>query len=219
MHRTGFGTLFEVALALGADLPHRGCMVADVIRATDLALGGTPAPPSEGAARDGRRSGDLVTARVLEDARAAGRAAETVPLAMSACCEATDDVEAAGRRIKPIRATIGRNGDGPLLASPSSRTTCPMSSTAYIRTWCTPRTPPTISPRRPRALHAGSVRGMFPQDVGSYDPPTDLIEAVGASVLPALRRKRRTHDGHEHAAQGLRPQPLRPVALRGVRRR
>jgi 5,10-methylenetetrahydromethanopterin reductase len=27
---------------------------------------------------------------------------------------------------------------------------------------------------------------VFLQHVGSYDPPTELIEAVGTSVLPAL---------------------------------
>ncbi|WP_018533479.1 MULTISPECIES: hypothetical protein [unclassified Streptomyces] len=40
--------------------------------------------------------------------------------------------------------------------------------------------------RRLRALRADGVSGVFLQHVGSYDPPTDLIEAVGASVLPAL---------------------------------
>jgi 5,10-methylenetetrahydromethanopterin reductase len=30
------------------------------------------------------------------------------------------------------------------------------------------------------------VQGVFLQHVGSYAQPTDLIESVGASVLPAL---------------------------------
>ncbi|MCL3999009.1 hypothetical protein [Streptomyces lavenduligriseus] len=37
-----------------------------------------------------------------------------------------------------------------------------------------------------RAPHASDVSGVLLQHVGSYDPPTDLIEAVGSSVLPAL---------------------------------
>ncbi|MFD8276964.1 LLM class flavin-dependent oxidoreductase [Streptomyces flaveolus] len=40
--------------------------------------------------------------------------------------------------------------------------------------------------RRLRALHADDVDGVFLQHVGSYAPPIDLIESVGASVLPAL---------------------------------
>ncbi|CAL9285323.1 hypothetical protein [Streptomyces sp. SudanB182_2057] len=40
--------------------------------------------------------------------------------------------------------------------------------------------------RRLRALHADGVDGVFLQHVGSYAPPTGLIESVGASVLPAL---------------------------------
>ncbi|MER7202396.1 5,10-methylene tetrahydromethanopterin reductase [Streptomyces sp. CB01635] len=39
---------------------------------------------------------------------------------------------------------------------------------------------------RLRALCADGVSGVFLQHVGSYDPPTELIETVGASVLPAL---------------------------------
>jgi len=36
------------------------------------------------------------------------------------------------------------------------------------------------------ALHDAGVSGVFLQHVGSYDPPTELIEAVGSEVLPAL---------------------------------
>jgi len=39
---------------------------------------------------------------------------------------------------------------------------------------------------RLRALHAQGVTGVFLQHVGSYAPPTGLIEAVGSAVLPAL---------------------------------
>ncbi|GAA2308679.1 hypothetical protein [Streptomyces violaceusniger] len=37
------------------------------------------------------------------------------------------------------------------------------------------------------ALHADGVTDVFLQHVGSYDPPTELIESVGSAVLPVLR--------------------------------
>ena len=42
--------------------------------------------------------------------------------------------------------------------------------------------------QRLRTLRDLGVTDVFLQHVGSYDLPTDLIETVGASVLPALRR-------------------------------
>jgi 5,10-methylenetetrahydromethanopterin reductase len=36
------------------------------------------------------------------------------------------------------------------------------------------------------ALHDAGVSGAFLQHVGSYDPPTELIEAVGSAVLPEI---------------------------------
>ncbi|WAP54746.1 LLM class flavin-dependent oxidoreductase [Streptomyces sp. S465] len=55
-------------------------------------------------------------ARVREGAEAAGRAAEAVPLTVSAFCAVTDDVEADARRLKPICASIAQNGGAPFLA-------------------------------------------------------------------------------------------------------
>ncbi|WNF01863.1 hypothetical protein PS467_00375 [Streptomyces luomodiensis] len=40
---------------------------------------------------------------------------------------------------------------------------------------------------RLRELHATGVTGVFLQHVGSYDLPTELIESVGSTVLPAMR--------------------------------
>ncbi|WP_329353749.1 hypothetical protein OG226_05440 [Streptomyces sp. NBC_01261] len=42
--------------------------------------------------------------------------------------------------------------------------------------------------QRLRTLRELGVTDVFLQHVGSYDLPTDLIETVGASVLPDLRR-------------------------------
>jgi 5,10-methylenetetrahydromethanopterin reductase len=40
---------------------------------------------------------------------------------------------------------------------------------------------------RLQVLRASGVTDVFLQHVGSYDAPTELIETVGSSVLPALR--------------------------------
>ena len=154
------------------------------------------------------------TARVREGERAAGRAEGSVPLTVSAYCEVTDDVEAAARRVKPICATIAHNGGAPFLALAGIDVTVPdviegvYPDLAHAEDWdaavkvasawvddaaalrfaeefCLFGTADDIA-RRLRALHADGVRGVFLQHVGSYDPPTDLIESVGASVLPAL---------------------------------
>ncbi|WP_018533616.1 MULTISPECIES: LLM class flavin-dependent oxidoreductase [unclassified Streptomyces] len=55
------------------------------------------------------------TTLVREGAQAAGRAAKTLPLTVSAYCEVTDDIEAAARRIKPVCASIAQNGGAPFL--------------------------------------------------------------------------------------------------------
>ncbi|MFD6288336.1 LLM class flavin-dependent oxidoreductase [Streptomyces sp. NPDC060205] len=152
--------------------------------------------------------------RVREGARAAGRVAEAVPLTVSAYCEVTDDIEAAARRIKPICATIARNGGAPFLALAGIEVDVPdvvdgvypdlvhaedwdtavrvasawvddAAALRFAEEFCLFGTADEIA-RRLRALHADGVRGVFLQHVGSYDPPLDLIEAVGASVLPAL---------------------------------
>ncbi|MEU6676732.1 LLM class flavin-dependent oxidoreductase [Streptomyces sp. NPDC046925] len=154
------------------------------------------------------------TARVREGAEAAGRAAQAVPLTVSAYCEVTDDIKAAARRIKPICAAIARNGGAPFLALAGIEVTVPdvvddvypdlvhaedwdaavrvasawvddAAALRFAEEFCLFGTADEIA-RRLRALHADGVSGVFLQHVGSYDPPTDLIEAVGASVLPAL---------------------------------
>ncbi|GAA2333478.1 LLM class flavin-dependent oxidoreductase [Streptomyces kunmingensis] len=154
------------------------------------------------------------TARVREGERAAGRAAASVPLTVSAYCEVTDDIEAAARRIKPICASIAQNGGAPFLALAGIEVAVPdvvegvypdlvhaedwdaavrvasawvddAAALRFAEEFCLFGTADEIA-RRLRALHADGVKGVFLQHVGSYDPPTDLIESVGASVLPAL---------------------------------
>ncbi|MGY0488643.1 LLM class flavin-dependent oxidoreductase [Streptomyces sp. WG-D5] len=154
------------------------------------------------------------TARVREGERAAGRAEGSVPLTVSAYCEVTDDIEAAARRVKPICAAIAQNGGAPFLALAGIDVAVPevvegvypdlvhaedweaavkvasawvddAAALRFAEEFCLFGTADDIA-RRLRALHTDGVRGVFLQHVGSYDPPTDLIESVGASVLPAL---------------------------------
>ncbi|MFE4724091.1 LLM class flavin-dependent oxidoreductase, partial [Streptomyces sp. NPDC056728] len=154
------------------------------------------------------------TARVREGAEASGRDAGTVPLTVSAYCAVTDDIEAAARQIKPICASIAQNGGAPFLALAGIDVSVPdvvegvypdlvhaenwetavkvasawVSDEAALRfaeEFCVFGTADEIAWRL-RILHADGVSGVFLQHVGSYEPPTELIEAVGASVLPAL---------------------------------
>ncbi|MFF1395838.1 LLM class flavin-dependent oxidoreductase [Streptomyces sp. NPDC058287] len=154
------------------------------------------------------------TARVREGAEAAGRDAGTVPMIVSAYCAVTDDIETAARQIKPICASIAQNGGAPFLALAGIDVTVPdavegvypdlvhaedweaavkvtsswVSDEAALRfaeEFCLFGTADEIAGRL-RALYADGVSGVFLQHVGSYEPPTELIEAVGASVLPAL---------------------------------
>ncbi|MFC4501133.1 MULTISPECIES: LLM class flavin-dependent oxidoreductase [Streptomyces] len=155
------------------------------------------------------------SARVREGAEAAGRDAGDVPLTVSAFCAVTDDVEAAARLVKPICASIAQNGGASFLALAGIDVEVPkvvegvypdlvhaedwkaaveicsawISDEAALRfaeEFCLFGTADEIAGRL-GALHASGVGGVLLQHVGSYDPPTELIEAVGASVLPTLR--------------------------------
>ncbi|MEU3615546.1 LLM class flavin-dependent oxidoreductase [Streptomyces sp. NPDC006872] len=154
------------------------------------------------------------TARVREGAEAAGRAYGAIPLTVSAFCAVTDDVESAARRLKPVCASIAQNGGAPFLALAGIEVDVPatvegvypdlvhaedwdkaveicsawISDAAALRfaeEFCLFGTAEQLT-QRLRALHAAGVTGVLLQHVGSYHPPTDLIEAVGSSVLPAL---------------------------------
>lgn len=154
-------------------------------------------------------------ARVAEGAHAAGRA--PVPLVASAFCAVTDDVERAARQLKPICAGIARNGGGKALALAGVHVDVPdriegvypdlvhaedwdaavricsqwvsdEAAAAFARAFCLFGTGEEIAARL-RGLGAAGVGGVFLQHVGSYDLPEDLIEAVGRSVLPALRER------------------------------
>ncbi|MEV1064869.1 LLM class flavin-dependent oxidoreductase [Streptomyces sp. NPDC050263] len=154
------------------------------------------------------------TARVREGAEAAGRAYDTIPLTASAFCAVTDDVESAARRLKPVCASIAQNGGAPFLALAGIDVDVPatvagvypdlvhaedwdaaveicsawISDAAALRfaeEFCLFGTAEQLTERL-RALHAAGVTGVLLQHVGSYHPPTELIEAVGSSVLPAL---------------------------------
>ncbi|WP_338485898.1 LLM class flavin-dependent oxidoreductase [Streptomyces sp. SCSIO 75703] len=156
------------------------------------------------------------TARVREGAEAAGRDAESVPLTVSAFCAVTDDVEADARRLKPVCASIAQNGGAPFLALAGIELDVPArvegvypdlvhaedwdaaveicsqwvsdeAALRFAREFCLFGTAQEITERLGE-LHATGVTGVFLQHVGSYDPPTELIESVGSTVLPALRR-------------------------------
>ena len=152
------------------------------------------------------------TARVREGA--VGRDS-AVPLTVSAFCVVTDDVPAAARQLKPVCASIAQNGGADFLALTGIRVEVPakvegvypdlvhaedweaavetcsawVSDEAAVRfaeEFCLVGTAEAIRDRL-RALHDAGVGEVLLQHVGSYDPPTALIETVGASLLPALR--------------------------------
>lgn len=156
------------------------------------------------------------TARVREGAESAGRNADMLPVTVSAFCAVTDDIEAEARRIKPICASIAQNGGASFLALAGIDVDVPetvegvypdlvhaedwdaavgicsawISDEAAVRfaeEFCLIGTAAQIT-QRLRTLRELGVTDVFLQHVGSYDLPTDLIESVGASVLPALRR-------------------------------
>ncbi|MCX4458239.1 LLM class flavin-dependent oxidoreductase [Streptomyces sp. NBC_01340] len=164
------------------------------------------------------------TARVREGAEVAGRDADRVPLTVSAFCAVTDDVEAEARRIKPICASIAQNGGAPFLALAGIDVQVPAAvpgvypdlvhaedwdaaveicsawisdetALRFAEEFCLFGTAERIAERL-SALHALGVTGVFLQHVGSYDPPTQLIEAVGSSVLPALSLPTEAKAGH-----------------------
>ncbi|MGW5696392.1 LLM class flavin-dependent oxidoreductase [Streptomyces asiaticus] len=155
------------------------------------------------------------TARVREGAEAAGRSTEAIPLTVSAFCAVTDDVEAEARLLKPICASIAQNGGAPFLAMAGIELDVPTrvegvypdlvhaedwdaaveicsawvsddTALRFAQEFCLFGTAKEIAERL-TALHAEGVTDVFLQHVGSYDPPTELIESVGSAVLPALR--------------------------------
>lgn len=56
---------------------------------------------------------------------------------------------------------------------------------AFARAFCLVGTAEEVATRLRETFEAGAS-GVFLQHVGSYDPPHDLIEAVGGDVLPRL---------------------------------
>ncbi|WP_405910122.1 MULTISPECIES: LLM class flavin-dependent oxidoreductase [unclassified Streptomyces] len=165
------------------------------------------------------------TARVREGAESAGRSADDIPLTVSAFCAVTDDIETEARLIKPICASIAQNGGASFLALagidvdvpktvegvypdlvhaedwPAAVKICSawISDEAALRfaeEFCLFGTAEQITERLD-ALQSAGVTGVFLQHVGSYDPPAELIEAVGSSVLPALSTPTRTKAGHK----------------------
>ncbi|MFC9223825.1 LLM class flavin-dependent oxidoreductase [Streptomyces hygroscopicus] len=155
------------------------------------------------------------TARVREGAEAAGREVGATPLTVSAYCAVTDDLEAAARQLKPICASIAQNGGAPFLALAGIELDVPAkidgiypdlvhaedwdravkvcsewvsdeTALRFAQQFCLFGTAQEITERL-KALHTDGVTNVFLQHVGSYDPPTELIEGIGSDVLPTLR--------------------------------
>jgi len=202
----------EVPLHLAASGPKNLRLAGEIADGVILLSGVSP------------RTLEQATARVREGAEAAGRDADGIPLTVSAFCAVTDDVEAEARRIKPICASIAQNGGTPFLALAGIDVQVPatvegvypdlvhaedwdaaveicsewISDEAALRfaeEFCLFGIPERITERL-SALGALGVTGVFLQHVGSYDPPTELIEAVGSSVLPALSPTTEAKAGH-----------------------
>ncbi|GAA1183938.1 LLM class flavin-dependent oxidoreductase [Streptomyces hebeiensis] len=194
----------EVPLHLAASGPKNLRLAGEIADGVILLSGVSP------------RTLEGATARVREGAEAAGRNAATIPLTVSAFCAVTDDIETEARLLKPVCASIAQNGGAPFLALAGIDVQVPaavggvypdlvhaedwdaavdicsawISDEAAFRfaeEFCLFGTAEQITERL-RALHTTGVTGVFLQHVGSYDPPTGLIEAVGTSVLPALSR-------------------------------
>jgi len=192
----------EVPLHLAASGPRNLRLAGEIADGVILLSGVSP------------RTLAQATARVREGAQAAARKTQ-LPLTVSAFCAVTDDIEAEARRIKPICASIAQNGGAPFLALAGIDVRVPatvrgvypdlvhaedwkaavdicsawISDEAALRfaqEFCLFGTADQITDRL-RALHTSGVSGVFLQHVGSYDPPTDLIEAVGTCVLPRLK--------------------------------
>lgn len=153
------------------------------------------------------------TEQVRQGAREAGRQSD-VPLTVSAFCEVTDDVAAAARKLKPICASIAQNGGAPFLAlagidlsvpervdevypdlahaedwdqavKVAGRWVSDADALAFAEAFCLIGTADRIAARLQETFDAGAS-SVFLQHVGSYDPPLDLIEAIGGDVLPRL---------------------------------
>lgn len=151
--------------------------------------------------------------QVREGAAEAGRTAD-VPLTVSAFCEVTDDLLASARKLKPVCASIAQNGGAPFLALAGIDVSVPDridgvypdmghaedwdhavevagrwisddDALAFARAFCLVGTADEVAKRLRETFEAGAS-GVFLQHVGSYDPPHDLIEAVGGDVLPRL---------------------------------
>lgn len=192
----------EVPIHLAASGPRNLRLAGEIADGVILLSGVSPATLA------------AATDRVRQGSKSVGRGTD-IPLTVSAFCAVTDDVPAAARQLKPICASIAQNGGADFLALAGIHADVPakvdgvypdlvhaedweaavaicsawVSDEAAVRfaeQFCLFGTADEIT-NRLRALHAAGVDEVLLQHVGSYDPPTELIEAIGTSVLPALR--------------------------------
>jgi 5,10-methylenetetrahydromethanopterin reductase len=159
-------------------------------------------------------------ARVREGAAAAGRPPEDVEVTVSAHAMVTDDLERDARIIKPIAASIAQRGGGGALQVAGIDVSVPSEITevvpdlvhaedwdhavavtsqwisdadaiAFVDAFCLFGTAEEIATRINGLADLG-VTSIFLQHVGSWDLPVDLVESVGAEVIPRLRTVART---------------------------
>ena len=159
-------------------------------------------------------------ARVREGAAAAGRLPGAVEVTVSAHALVTDDLARDARIIKPIAASIAQRGGAASLRAAGINVTVPAEipdvlpdlvhaedwdhavevtsrwisdadAMAFADAFCLFGTAEEIAVRIGGLADLG-VTSVFLQHVGSWDLPADLVESVGAEVLPRLRTTVRT---------------------------
>lgn len=160
--------------------------------------------------------------RVQEGARSAGRAPHDPEITVSAHALITDDVERDARIIKPIVASVAQRGGAAALrdagidpAVPAvvhgvepdlvhandwdhavevcSRWISDRDAVAFARSFCLFGTADQIVDRI-RALSDLGVTSVFLQHVGSWDLPEELVDTVGAHVIPRIRARSARRD-------------------------
>jgi 5,10-methylenetetrahydromethanopterin reductase len=158
---------------------------------------------------------EAAIARVREGAAAAGRAPGDVAITVSAHALVTDDLERDARIIKPIAASIAQRGGTSALEAAGVHVSVPAhvpgvvpdlvhaedwehavevtsrwisdaDAAAFAEAFCLFGTPQQIVDRI-HEISATGVTSVFLQHVGSWDLPVELVQSVGAEVIPRLR--------------------------------
>ena len=154
------------------------------------------------------------TTLVGEGVAASGRGPQDIDLVVSAYCQVTDDIERDARRLKPVCAAMAQNGGTPFLRAAgidievppavppvypdlahaedweqavdvTSRWVSDADAVRFADAFCLFGTGEQIAARLLATQRAGAT-SVFLQHVGSYDVPSELLQAVSREVLPRL---------------------------------